>query len=194
MADSASLFRILSDEQVTRFYDDAAFTDLSQASEQIEAWENGYQHRRCIRWAITRKDDPTMHAHPLLDKASLGKIGVWEDAGRVVAVAHYEWHLGEAFFQFHPAYRHLRQEMLDYAEENLFGYTRKDERKHLRAYVNDNDPEFIELVRSRGYEKDPEEARPVAMFEIPKAFPTIDLPEGFRVKSLAEECNWAKVQ
>ena len=60
MADSASLFRILSDEQVTRFYDDATFTDLSQASEQIEAWENGYQHRRCIRWAIALKDDSTM--------------------------------------------------------------------------------------------------------------------------------------
>ena len=135
-----------------------------------------------------------MHAHPLLDKASLGKIGVWEDAGRVVAVAHYEWRLGEAFFQFHPAYRHLRQEMLDYAEKYLFGYTRKDGRKHLRAYVNDNDPEFIELVRSRGYEKDAEEARPTAMFEIPDPFPQASLPEGFRITTLAEECDWAKVQ
>lgn len=99
MADSASLFRILSDEQVTRFYDDAAFTDLSQASEQIEAWENGYQHRRCIRWAITCKDDPIMIGscgfygiHPWHLRASIGyelarsfwRTGIMSEALRAI--------------------------------------------------------------------------------------------------------------
>lgn len=134
-----------------------------------------------------------MHFHPLLDSASLGRIGLWEEAGEIVAVAHYEWHLGEAFFQFHPAYRHLRQELLDYAEQNLYGRSRRDGRRLLRAYVNDNDQEFVSLVRARGYEKDAEEARPTARFEIPEPFPAISLPEGFRVKSLADECDWAKV-
>lgn len=62
-----------------------------------------------------------MHCHPMLDRSSLNKIGVWEDDGQIVAVAHYESSLGEAFFQFHPDYRHLRPQMLDYAEENLYG-------------------------------------------------------------------------
>lgn len=57
VADTEALFRILSDEDVTRFYDDARFTNPSQASEQIEAWENGYVHRRCIRWGITLKEE-----------------------------------------------------------------------------------------------------------------------------------------
>jgi len=60
-----------------------------------------------------------MHFHPALDSAALEKIGIWEEGGEIVAVAHHEWSLGEAFFQFHPAYRHLREEMLDYAEANL---------------------------------------------------------------------------
>jgi len=56
-ADAPSIFRILSDEEVTRHYDDAAFTDLTQASEQIKAWETGYTQRRCIRWGIALKED-----------------------------------------------------------------------------------------------------------------------------------------
>ena len=41
-----------------------------------------------------------MHGHPYLDRTSLQKIGVWEDNGEIVAVAHYESILGEAFFEF----------------------------------------------------------------------------------------------
>ena len=134
-----------------------------------------------------------MHGHSFLDAASLGKIGIWEEDGEIVAVAHYEWRLGEAFFQLHPAYRHLQQEMLDYAEANLFGISRKDGRKYLCAYVNDNDPPFLELVKSRGYAVEPEDARPMAEFVIPQPFPPIELPPGFRLTSLAEECDWGKV-
>jgi 2,4-dienoyl-CoA reductase-like NADH-dependent reductase (Old Yellow Enzyme family) len=30
---------------------------VSQASDQIKAWENGFINKRCIRWGIARKDD-----------------------------------------------------------------------------------------------------------------------------------------
>ncbi|MFN2182772.1 MAG: GNAT family N-acetyltransferase [Anaerolineae bacterium] len=134
-----------------------------------------------------------MHGHPYLDASSLGKIGIWEDEGKIVAVAHYEWRLGEAFFQLHPRYPHLRQEMLEYAEENLVGRTKEDSRTYLRAYVNDNDEAFGSLVRARGYARDAGEARPLAQFAVPDPFPPIHLPEGFRLTSLAEDCDWAKV-
>ena len=65
-----------------------------------------------------------MHGHPYLDSSSLDKIGIWEDDGEIVAVAHYESRLGEVFFQLHPEYRHLRLEMLDYAEGHLYGTSR----------------------------------------------------------------------
>jgi GNAT superfamily N-acetyltransferase len=134
-----------------------------------------------------------MHGHPYLDSASLGKIGIWEDESEIVAVTHYESRLGEAFFQFHPGYRHLRQEMLEYAEGNLSGVSQKDNRKYLCAFIHHNDDEFQSLVAARGYEKKTDWNRPLAKFVIPFPFPTIMLPEGFHLTSLADECDWAKV-
>jgi GNAT superfamily N-acetyltransferase len=133
-----------------------------------------------------------MHSHPFLDQASLGKIGIWEDAGEIVAVAHYEWALGEAYFQFHPDYRFLRDAMLGYAEENLVARS-KDGRKTLQVLVNDNDEALMGLVRERGYQKDAGGARPMYRFEIPSPFPAVRLPAGFRLKSLAEDCDWVKI-
>ena len=60
LPDSEALFKILADDQVTQYYDDDAFGDITQAHRQIEAWENGYQSRRCIRWGITRIDDASL--------------------------------------------------------------------------------------------------------------------------------------
>lgn len=134
-----------------------------------------------------------MHFHPLLDSSSVEKIRIWEASGEIVAVCHYEWRLGEAFFQFHPTHRHLRAAMLDYAEQNLIGISQKDGRKYLCAYVNENDPKFLALVQARGYKKDEEETRPICQFTIPDPFPAISLPAGFRLTSLAEKCDWAKV-
>lgn len=134
-----------------------------------------------------------MHFHPALDASNMGRFGVWEEAGEIVAVCHYEWRLGEAFFQFHPAYRHLREDMLDHAEKYLAGVSGGDGRKYLSAFVNDNDEEFVSLVRGRGYERGPDDDRPTAKFDIPDPFPPITLPEGFRLKSLAEDPDWAKV-
>lgn len=134
-----------------------------------------------------------MHFHPALDASNMGRFGIWEEAGEIVGMVHYEWHLGEAFFEFHPAFRHLQREMLEYAENNLAGISEKDGRKYLCAYVNDNDAEFISLVKERGYQHDPEGDRPMAKFDIPKPFPLITLPDGFQLKSLADDPDWAKV-
>lgn len=133
-----------------------------------------------------------MHGHSWLDKPSLEKIGIWEAGEKIVSVVHYESRLGEVFFQFHPEYRHLRQEMLVYAEQHLYG-TAEDGRRFVQAFVNDDDQAFIALVQARGYEKDEANARPVCQFLIADPFPAISLPEGFRVKSLAEDCDWVKI-
>ncbi|MEA1978897.1 MAG: GNAT family protein [Chloroflexota bacterium] len=53
--DAELLFSVLGDEEVTQFYDDEVFRDISQASEQIDAWTAGFRARRCIRWAITQR-------------------------------------------------------------------------------------------------------------------------------------------
>jgi ribosomal-protein-alanine N-acetyltransferase len=56
-SDAESLFAILSDEEVTRFYDDEPFTTIAQAREQIQAWAGGYDAGRLIRWGITHRED-----------------------------------------------------------------------------------------------------------------------------------------
>ncbi len=54
--DATAVFQILADTEVTRFYDDDPFTDVSQARVQIAAWANGFEAKRTIRWGIARKN------------------------------------------------------------------------------------------------------------------------------------------
>jgi [ribosomal protein S5]-alanine N-acetyltransferase len=60
ITDANSILGILADDEVTRFYDDGSFTDISQAISQIEAWENGFKNKRCVRWGIAFKDNPAI--------------------------------------------------------------------------------------------------------------------------------------
>ncbi len=134
-----------------------------------------------------------MHFHPALDAASLNKFGVWEQNGEIVAVCHYESRPGESFFQFHPGYGYLREKMLDYAESILSGISHNNGRQYLCAYINETDLDFLTLVKARGYEEDPQNVRPLYRLDIPDPFPAIQLPAGFRLTNLAEECDWVKV-
>jgi len=56
-ADASALFKVLADDEVTEFYDDDKFADISQAGDQIQAWENGFINKGCIRWGISHKDE-----------------------------------------------------------------------------------------------------------------------------------------
>ena len=154
----------------------------------IEHYRPGNQDRNWVEPAWEY-----MHHHGLLNRDCLGRFGIWEGNGEIVAVAHYEWRLGEAFFQFHPAYRHLRRDMLDYVETNLVGRSEDDGQKVVWAYVNDYDEALRSLVQERGFTRKPEMDRPMASFDIPDPFPPITLPDGFRLTSLADDCDWAKV-
>lgn len=131
--------------------------------------------------------------HPALDSDHMDRWCIWEADQEIVTFAHYEWRMGECFFEFHPEYRFLREEMLEYAENHLTGVSSKDGRNYLLAYVNDYDEQLISLLEERGYQRDPDENRPLYHLAIPDPFPEIHLPEGFQLISLADECDWSKV-
>ena len=133
-----------------------------------------------------------MHSHPCLDESALGRIGIWEDSGEMVAVVHYECVLGEAFFQVHPDYAYLKPEMLDRAEQRLSEVSAAGQRT-LHVYVHDADLEFQALVRSRGYQRTADEDRPLAQYVIPDPFCRISLPDGFALKSLQEDNDLSKI-
>jgi len=59
-SDAEPLFSVFSDEEVTRFYDDEAFTEVGQAREQIEAWARGFDAQRAVRWGIAQRTDDTV--------------------------------------------------------------------------------------------------------------------------------------
>lgn len=134
-----------------------------------------------------------MHSHPYFEAEAAGRIGLWDDDDQLAAVAHYESRLGEAFFQFRPDSRHLRAEMLDHAERHLAARPKADNSLALRAYVSADEAAFTALVKARGYQREPPSDRPLYQFAIPAPFPAIHLPAGFRLQSLADEGDWAKV-
>jgi predicted N-acetyltransferase YhbS len=132
------------------------------------------------------------YTHDWFDAAFTGEIGLWEEAGRIVGVATYESVLGEAFFNVHPDYEHLKPEMLNHAEAHLAS-REANGRRCLKAYVCDFDQALEAVVVARGYTKDPTSHRPMSQFVIPSPFPAIPLPEGFRLQSLADDNDLRKV-
>ena len=57
LSDAKAIFKILSGELVTQFYDDDPFIEFSQAQEQIAAWDNGFKQQWALRWGIAFKND-----------------------------------------------------------------------------------------------------------------------------------------
>ncbi|UCB42680.1 MAG: GNAT family N-acetyltransferase [Dehalococcoidales bacterium] len=130
-----------------------------------------------------------MHYHPQLDRlgeSALAKIGVWESDGKIVAVAHFESMMGEAYFQIHPDFTYLKPEMLEYAEAHLSVEADNGQRQ-ISVWVNDFDTEFESIVKSSGYRIVDGVSDCWSVFEITHPFPPIDLPDGFRLQSLEEE-------
>ena len=132
------------------------------------------------------------YTHPWFDEASVDKIGIWEEDGRIVGVATYELRLGEAFFNTLPHSAHLKPEMLSYAEGHLSA-DGDDGKRCLRAFICDFDSAFEEAAMARGYARNPDGDRPMSQFAIPSPFPAISVPEGFRLQSLAEDNDLRKM-
>lgn len=116
-------------------------------------------------------------------------VGIWEnDENEIVGVVNAEApRFGEAFFQRHPQYAFLLDEMLDYAEEALAD----KENNTLRIYVYDHDEPFRTLVQKRGYQQDVEHPGYDSEFVI-EGLPERKLPEGYAVQSMAQENDLEK--
>lgn len=140
-------------------------------------WE--YMHYWCVPLFGLKPED-------------LAKIGIWEDRGAIVGVAHFEEQYGEAFFQTHPDCAHLKTEMLEYAEIHLSAPS-EDGTRSISAFISDFDDEFQSIARSRGYRKNGDTPSYMSCFDPRDLPPVISLPEGFALKSLADDNNRAKV-
>jgi len=168
----------------------------------IDTYQSGIHHDNWLqpRWEY-------MHFHPDLNVSAFNTIGIWESDGWIIGVAHYEMDPGEVFFQVHPDFRHLKPEMLDYAEKYLsieqgntsgiFAHIARDEKsisgKKIILWVNDFDTELESVVGSRGYQLVEGVKECWSFFDIPEPFPAVRLPAGFRMQSLADEDDLGKL-
>lgn len=124
-------------------------------------------------------------------EAHFSDFGVWEASGEIVAIVHAESQLGVAYAQLDARYPELKRPMLEYAATNLVGETKAG--RGIYVYLDDRDPEFGGIARALGFEPRPEYAEPSSRLLIrsPMACPSV--PQGFRLQSLADEFDVAKV-
>jgi len=74
--------------------------------------------------------------HPSLDEATLPSIGMFMDDDKVVGLVTHDMR-EPTYILLNPKYNHLKSNMADYASTKLF--------------VDENDTELIEIVKSKGY-------------------------------------------
>ena len=132
------------------------------------------------------------YTHPYFDDAAVDRIGIWEQGGAIAAVAMYESRLGEAFFQVRADMQHLKPELLTYAEQHLCAVDARGQRI-LKAYAHSLDHDFERVMRERGYAPDPDACRPMAQFVAPDPFPAIVVPDGYRVRSAADNNDLVRI-
>lgn len=135
-----------------------------------------------INWLQPRWE--YMHYHPQIGGADVNAIGIWEADGEIVAIVHPEHFMGTAYFEVDPAHAALKGDMLAYAEEHLSAAT--DSGKALRIFINDRDEEFQGLAAEMGYARS-DRFEAMSHFLIPDPFPEISVPDGFLLKSLADD-------
>ena len=124
-----------------------------------------------------------MHTLPWLVYYSLHRIGLWEDDGRLVAVAAYEMELGEAFLWSDEAYTDLYPELVAYAEERL-SRVNKDGKRELIVEAHSSRPEELRYLEEKGYTTVWADEWPT--YEFSQGIPEPTLPEGYRLVRLDE--------
>jgi len=129
---------------------------------------------------------PTRPQHHYRDELPLWEktIGIWENEnGNIVGAVNAEnEEPGEVWFQIHPDYTCLYDEMVTYAEEHLAD--RVDNLGYVKLYINDG-CQLEGIARARGYRK-----LKYCMHHLEytiNALPAPQLPEGFVIKSVLEE-------
>lgn len=125
-----------------------------------------------------------MFSLPYLDKSNLSKLGIWEDGSKIVGLVTYEDSLGHVFFCVDDEYNYLKEEMLLYAKTYL------SEDDVLHAIIDDNDRYFQKIAKSHGFIPTSDK-QCTAMIDI-KDDIEYKLPDGFRIVSLAEDCDLYK--
>lgn len=109
--------------------------------------------------------------------------GLWEDDGKIVAIATYEMEPGEAYIFISEGYEFLRPEVINYAEQTLYKIN-EEGKKELRICSYSFQPEVMKYLEDRDYMKQYEDAENV--YDITNKLPKVVIPDGFEIITLNE--------
>ena len=131
------------------------------------------------RWAY-------MHAHPFVMRLDLSQIGIAEDHGHVVGVVHPEEHPAFCFLQAHPGTAVVKEALVDWALHHLGGISQSLGGEVIGIWVPDPDPGLDAILTERGFAATTQR-EPMAMRALNRRLPSVILPDGYRLHTLAEE-------
>jgi GNAT superfamily N-acetyltransferase len=131
-------------------------------------------------WHFGRWD--WMVTHLWLDTSGLPRIGVWEDEGKIVALATYDTELGGSYFNVASGYEFLQQPMLEYSS---LAFAKEG---RYRALLGDDHKEFQATAGALGYGPTSDQEHD-AVFAIEGSEIPVSLPAGFRLQSLEQNCD-----
>ncbi|MDH3425126.1 MAG: GNAT family N-acetyltransferase [Acidimicrobiia bacterium] len=134
-----------------------------------------------------------MHHHSYIDELPLERIGVLETNERIVGVVHFEHHPPHIYTQVAPGHDGVGEDLLDYAETQLADISECLGRSVLGLFVDNFDTAMNQLVAERGYQLQSHEQEEHSRLELTEELPGRDLPEGFRLQSLAEDNDLEKI-
>lgn len=151
-------------------------------------------NRSFHNWTVRRLEGSRFWGDPAWGEAWAKNVQLWEnEAGELVGAAHVS---GQGvFLQIHPYYRHIEDDMMAWAEENV-AEPDKDGQPHAWLEVYDYDLLRQEMLTRRGYQKT--EDYGYLRWWVPGAIPEVAFPEGYTIRSLRpgsmDDCGrWAEV-
>lgn len=120
--------------------------------------------------------------HALRDQEHVHRIGMWEDEGRLVALATYELNLGEAILVVEEGYDALKPELVAHTVERLHSHG------DLRLLLPDED-ECLQLAALETGFRPTRQIERFAKIHVSRINQE-SLPHGFSYVSLADEWDW----
>jgi mycothiol synthase len=158
---------------------------------------NTYRLNRCFHnWPIRRLEGSRFWGDPDWGQEWEKQVQLWEnEAGKLVGVAHREDGQGDICLEVHPYYRHIEDQMMDWAEVHLAA-SDEDGRPHTWLDVYDYDTRRQDMLTRRGYQKT--QGYGYQRWRETWEIPEIKAPEGYIIRSLRpgsmEDCaRWAEV-
>lgn len=107
-----------------------------------------------FNWDIRRWEGMRFYQpDPTWDSRWEQLIRLWEtNDGQLVGAVHPEGR-GDAHLELHPTYRHIEEDMIAWAEENLAMASADSRQSQLRIFVYEYDLPRQKLLQKRGYQK-----------------------------------------